>query len=206
MKQPKRCGNMYIMFDDKNNPEYGFTFAGNLLLKFIPLTDKPIPSIILPKLVESKKCPDNINPNHNSNWDYYKTNALLDYISGSMEICTGCFDGVKQAEIVVPFENSIKLEWGCFDKNADIELFLRSNLELKQIDRRFDYGHGYQFHSWTVIADKKLEGFFSVEDKYDDYAIGNYDEIEPQYKIANLSVKHDNQLRLSDLGTSKQMF
>lgn len=196
---------MYIMFDSKNNPEYGFTFAGNLLLKFIPLTDQPIHSIILPKLVESKKCPDGINPSQNaSNLDYLKAEVLKKYISGSMEICTGCFEGVKQAEIMVPFDNSIKLEWGCFDRNADIELFLRNNLGLKQVDRRFDSGFGYQCNSWTVIADEKLGGFFSVGNLgNDDYFIGNYSDALPEYKIANMSVKHDNQLTLADLATQQ---
>ena len=200
MKQPTKCGKMYIMFDDKKNPEYGFIFSGNLLIKFIPLTDNPIRSIVLPKLVESKKCPDNINPNQNpSPMDYNKAKELKDYVSGSMKICTGCFEGVKEAEIVIPFDNSVCLEWGCFDSNSDIELFVRNTLDLKQIDRRCDNGCGYQYSSWTVIADKKLGGFCSVENLKDDYFISDYNENSPENKFANLTVKHDNQLTLSDL-------
>ena len=46
---------MYIKFNEYNEPEYGFTFSRNQIKKFVPLTDKQIHTIILPKLVESSE-------------------------------------------------------------------------------------------------------------------------------------------------------
>ena len=49
----KRYGKMYIRFDDKNQPEYGFEVEENKIKRFIPLSDDEsiYSRIILPELI-----------------------------------------------------------------------------------------------------------------------------------------------------------
>ena len=195
MNTPKKCGKMYIKFDDKNQPEYGFVVSGNRIQKFIPLTDNDsiYVSIILPKLIESAepeiKSIDESNP-HKSML-YMQKQKLEDYVVGKVKICDGCFEGIKKARIIVPFENSIMLDWGSFDKDADIELVMSKNLDLKQIYRRFDTGYDYERENWTIIGDKNISGQFG-NGTYgsDQFSIVDYNEEDLDYKVANFTIKH----------------
>lgn len=196
MNLPKQCGKMYIKFDKDNQPEYGFEVSYNEIKKFVPLSDKEIHTIILPKLVESSEF-DMSNIDENSpciSSLYFKKQIMKDYISGSVKISDTCFKGVKKCRIIVPFENSIMLDWGSFDENAEIELILPKNLTLKQIYRTFDTGFDYEHENWTVIADKKISGQFSFG-AYgsDDYSIAEYAEEDLDYKVANFTITHYTQ-------------
>ena len=165
MNTPKNCGKMYIKFDDKNQPEYGFVVSGNNIQKFIPLTDNGsiYIGIILPKIIESAK-PEITTIDESSPYKsilYMQKQKLKDYVTGKVKICDGCFEGIKKARIIVPFENSLMLDWGSFDKDADIELVVAKNLNLKQIYRRFDTGFDYEKENWTIIGDENIFGQFS---------------------------------------------
>lgn len=193
MKLPKKCGNMYIMFDDKNQPLYGFEVYENKITKFIPLTDNEsiYRCIVLPKIVENSKpeVPNVEDKDVPKSLLWFQKMQHRDYITGSVKIGVGCFDGVQRARIVVPFENSIMLDWGCFDRDAQIELVLPKRLSLKQVARRFDTGFDYEREVWVLVGDQSINGDLSVGYS-DNYSIADYDEKNLEYKIANLKVSH----------------
>lgn len=193
MELPIKCGKMYIKFDKNNHLEYGFEVKGNQIKKFIPLTDNEIDSIVLPRLVDDNEFDfSSIDENgHCKALIYNQKRKIRDYVTGSVKICDGCFDGLNKAKIIVPFENSIMLDWGSFEKNAEVELVIPDNLTLKQIYRRFDDGFDYERENWTLIADKKITGQFGF-DGYgkDDFSILEYNEEDLDYKVANFTIKH----------------
>ena len=195
MKLPKKCGNIYIMFDDKNQPLYGFEVYENKITKFIPLTDNDsiYKCIVLPKIVESEKpeAPNVDDEQSSESMKYWQKMAYCDYISGSVKIGVGCFEGIEKARIIVPFENSIMIDWGSFDEDAQVELVLAKNLALKQVYRMFDDGFDYQRENWTLVGDKSLAGEFSMGGfRSDHYSIADYDEKRSDYKVANFTVSH----------------
>ena len=53
MLLPKKCGELYIYFDEKNTPLYAFKVTTNNTIEtFYNLTDGPLDTIVLPKLPE----------------------------------------------------------------------------------------------------------------------------------------------------------
>ncbi len=205
MNLPRRCGNMYIKFSkDTNQPEYGFEVQDNKIKRFILLSDKNFDTIVLPKLVEDVKLdmPSINEKNSCGTVGFITKRELRNYITGSVKICDGCFRGLKEAKIIVPFENSIMLDYGSFDNDADIDLVLPSNLTLKQIYRMFDTGFDYEHENWTVVGDKSIAGKFGLGGYgYDDYSIMEYNEEDLDYKVANFKVSH---LTLSDQDTQAE--
>ena len=191
MKTPKLYENMYIMFDENNKPEYGFTFIGSNLQKFIPLTDKKITSITLPMIVNDNECPENIvNGFGNDDIDSLnKKRAMQDYIYGYASISPRCFEGVKDAQIIIPFKNSLKLNWECFDHDANIELLVPESMSLKQIYRKLNGDFDSHYSTWTIVADKNICGEFGI-DQYneDSYSIRDYDEKIIKNKCANIKI------------------
>ena len=120
---------------------------------------------------------------------------MKDYIEGRVKICDGCFQGIKKAKIIVPFENSIMLDWGCFEDDAEIEFLLPENLTLKQIYRRFDTGFDYEHENWTLIGDKNITGQFDWGGFLGEhFSIFDYNEEELEHKVANLSTTNSLQL------------
>lgn len=193
MDSPQKYEKMYIKFDENKIPQYGFEVDGRRIIKFVPLTNKKIETIFLPKIVEDNVFVlpniDEKNPNKYSL--YFAKRNMRDYITGSVKICDGCFKGLKKARIVVPFENSVMLDWGSFDDSASIELVLPNSLALKQIYRMFDTGFDYEHENWTLIGDKTISGQFGFGgyDK-EDYSIMDYNEADLDYKVANFTIKH----------------
>lgn len=191
MNLPKRCGKMFVKFDDKGELEYGFEVKGNEIVKFVPLKDGEIHTIILPPLVDNEEFPlssvDMKSP-HKATL-YFQKRMMEDYVKGRVKLCAGCFKGMKKLRIVVPFENSVMLDWGCFESDAKIELVLPQNLTLKQIGRFFDAGYDYERENWTLIADKKIRGQFGDNGLMrDDYSICEYDPENLSHTVANLSI------------------
>ena len=86
-----------------------------------------------------------------ANFDFYD----FSYITGLITIEPKAFKGVENADIVIPFNTSVALEWTCFDDNSNITFLLPENMNLKQIYRTFDTGYDYESEHWTLIADKK---------------------------------------------------
>lgn len=187
MDSPQKHEKMYIKFDENKIPQYGFEVDGRRIIRFAPLTNKKIETIFLPKIVEDNVFVlpniDEKNPNKYSL--YFAKRNMRDYITGSVKIRDGCFKGLKNARIVVPFENSVMLDWGSFDDSASIELVLPNSLALKQIYRMFDTGFDYEHENWTLIGDKTIPGQFGFGgyDK-EDYSIMDYNEADLDYKVA----------------------
>ena len=193
MNTPKKCGDMYIKYDENNNPEYGFLFSENQLVKFVPLTNKPIHSIILPQMVKNETfdMADIDEDTQSKSLAYLYKNILRTYITGSVQIKEDCFKGIKKARIIVPFENSIMLDWGCFDEDSNIELVLPKTLTLKQIYRTFDTGFDYEHENWTIIADKDIRGEFGWGGfQSENYTIADYHPEDLDYKVASFTISY----------------
>lgn len=192
MNLPRKCGKLYIKFDESNQPEYGFEVVGQQIKKFVPLTDKNFETIILPKLVEDYAfdIPSKEEVGPYKSLLYYRNREMCDYVVGSEKVCADCFKGLKKAKIVIPFENSVMFDWGSFDQDAQIELIVPDSLALKQVYRCFDTGFDYEHENWTIVADKSLAEQFSMGGfGKDDFAIWDYNEADLDYNVANFTIK-----------------
>lgn len=194
MNLPRRYGKMYIKFDENNCPKYAFEVDGNRIKKFVPLTDEEIKTIVLPKLTENNRFDIASIDEKNSCQStlFYQKTKMQEYITGSVKICSGCFADLKKTRIVVPFENSIMLDWDSFDSNAKVELVVPSNLTLKQIYRVFDNGFDYERENWTLLGDKKITKNFNIGSGFgmDKFSILEYNENDLDNKVANFTIKH----------------
>ena len=192
MNVPQRYGTMYIKFDDNNVPEYAFEFQGNKIKRFFPLTDKEINYIVLPKINRATELSAYIveGIDEKDPTLYEKKSQLQNYVHGDIKICEGCFQGLKKATIIVPFVNYVMLDWGSFDKEAEIKFILPKSSALKEICRHFDAG--YNFERWTLIGDKRISGqlCFSSHSCFGErYGIYNHRaDLTP--RIANFKVSH----------------
>lgn len=190
MNLPRKCGNIYIKFDENNNPEYGFEVEDGyhdrkLIRKFIIMTDKPIDTIILPKFFEK-----GLDASHITNEDWNKRFYLLfeRYATGEVKLCEDCFKGIKDAKIIVPFTGSIMIDYGSFDGDANIQFITNNNLRLKQVYRRFDSGFDYEHENWTLVADKSFN--YQGTMCGDDYYVEDYNEKNLKHKVANIKLKN----------------
>lgn len=190
MNLPKKCGDMHIKLDDNNEPEYGFEVSGNKIINFVKLCDKPIEEIVLPRLADDIECP---RLEDNSTFAPYTTNmqkkTMKKYVNGNIKICDGCFSGLKKATIVVPFENSVMLDWGSFDRDAEIEFVVPEDYALKQVYRRFDAGYDYEHENWTLIADKNLDANFEYNSLgHESYCVMDYNEEDLRQVVAEFKL------------------
>ena len=200
MNLPKKCGNMYIMFDENNNPEYGFEvgkgYKNYLIKKFHIMCDKKIDTIVLPKLFED-------DTQRYADIDKESEYSFHYYLTGNVKICSDCFNGIKKARIIVPFVSSVMIDWGSFEEDAEIELVLHKNLDLKTVYRRFDTGFDYEREYWTLIGDKDLTG--SSRLCGDDYSVREYD-YKPDWDnrlVANFKVSRFSSLKAQENDNSK---
>ena len=153
---PKKCGDMYIVFDKKKNPLYGFKLTGyrdSIIAEFVRLTEKLPEFIVLPKINEKAFVPEK-----EEEFDFSNLNTFLceGYVKGNLILCSKSFKGIDKAKIVLPFNTSVMLDWGCFDDGAKIEFIVPENIGLKQIYRTFDTGFDYQHENWPILCDKRI--------------------------------------------------
>ena len=130
------------------------------------MSNKSFNTIILPPL-PSEKIPDPLN----------KFKYKL-YLEGKIKFEPGCFAGLKNATIIVPFENSIEFT-DAFDKDSQIELILPKDYSLKEVFSKEDTLIDYYHKNWTIIADKELSVPLNIG--RDEYRIGE--------AIANTGIK-----------------
>ncbi len=206
MKCPVKCGKMYIKFDDDNQPEYGFEVGRFVINKFFPLCDKSISKIILPQISNSTIYAG-IRKNEIKELEEEYNNIMkAEYAAGELRIAKGCFSGIKNAKIIIPFENSIMLDWGAFDKDAQIELVLPKAMSIKQVFRRFDNGFDYENECWLVVANKKFnESFGNLNDNFlvEEF---EQDKLKQNFNLnfATLKIEHLNFENLKQNKTIEQ--
>ena len=103
MKLPRKCGDLWIKFDENNMPEYGFKVDGNVIKKVFSFTEKEIDTIVLPKIVKDVDLDELFKDRKNI--------EVHRYLTGKVEFKDWCFDECKNIskhlKIVVPFKNSI---------------------------------------------------------------------------------------------------
>ena len=153
---PKKCGEMYVAFDENNNPLYGFRVRGYkecIIEEFVRLSDELPEFIVLPKLNKNAFVPEEADE-----FDLSKLGVFRgeDYVKGNIKLCNRCFKGIKNAKIVLPYNTSVMLDWGCFDDGAEIEFVVPENIGLKQVYRTFDTGFDYEHEYWTILCDKRI--------------------------------------------------
>ena len=190
MNTPKKFGNVYVKLKDEYTPEYFFQTAnGSKIGRFMPMKNKDVHDIILPQLQDVETAMPKISKYADGACLYDSKKIVENYILGRAKICEDCFDGIKKLRITVPFESSIKLEQGCFDKDADVELVLHKNLTLKEVQRVHYTGFDYKIESWLLICDKKIPAEFSMGGfGYDQYLINDYNSNRCRQKIANIKI------------------
>ncbi len=163
----KKCGDLYVYFDENKNPLYSFEVDYNRIKKFHLMSEKLPEEIILPKIEISEDDYLKINNScmlgANDLLKKYKEKKFITsdcreilekYATGAFKVATGCFAGIKKIKLVAPVNYSIMLDWGCFDYNAEIELVLPKDMTLKQVYRLFDTGFDYERENWTLISHK----------------------------------------------------
>ncbi len=179
MNFPIKCKNMYIKFDANKNPEYGFEVSGNKILKFVPLSNDKIDTIILPCIAPSElfEMPKLNYKEINNSWQFFCIKKIKKYVDGAIEISPYCFKGIDKAKIIAPFENSIKIDTLAFDDNAKIEFIVHHNLTLKQVHKIFNSGIIYEKENWLLIGDKTVSGSFDAGGfSREQYLINDYDK------------------------------
>lgn len=181
---------MYIKFDDNNNPEYAFDVEGNEIKKFFPLTDKKISYIVLPEINKATELSVyNASGLRGDQLGQERDQLInfLSYLHGDIRICRECFKGVKDATIVVPFSNSVKLDKDTFDRDASIRFALPENTTIREIlsEPIAVFEACDEYEKWALICDKRINGTCKHTDRY---------------KISPLSLdKNDPTLRTTDL-------
>ena len=179
---PIKQGDLYIKYDEKGTPEYAFKakdMAGYYISieKFYCLKKSMPETIVLPKL-DAKKIDITSDDVHGRN--------LAAYIAGCVQVESWCFSGVKNATIVVPYNNSVRLAWQCFDTDANIKFVVPENIGLFRGKRDHIAGIYSEQFRWTILADKRIKGQYNLLGK-------RYSVIEHALSPAlgeNFSVSH----------------
>ena len=165
MDKFKKYGEMYIKFDENNEPEYGFIVDGeNNITKYVNLSVKDHKKIILPSLV----------------YDYKFYGPSKSYLRGKVIICEGCFDWLRKVEIIVPFKNSIAISEKAFCETSEVGLVVPEGYGLRKIMRTCNDGVEKKRDEWVLVADKTMCGEFSFASG-DDYAVSECDNPLPFY-------------------------
>ena len=155
---PKKQGDLYVKYDEKGTPEYAFK-AGEIAGHFINIEKfyclkKSMPeTIVLPKLDAT---------NINVIKDEFRESELAAYITGCVQVESWCFSGVKNATIVVPYNNSVRLAWQCFDTDANIKFVVPENIGLFRAKRDHIAGLYSEQFRWTILADKRIKGAYNL--------------------------------------------
>ena len=155
---PIKQGDLYIKYDDKGTPEYAFKakdMAGYFISieKFYCLKKSMPETIVLPKL-DAKKIDITSDDIHKRD--------LASYITGCVQIESWCFSGVKNATIVVPYNNSVRLGWQCFDTDANIKFVVPDNIGLFRVEENYTAGLYSEQFRWTILADERLKGPYNL--------------------------------------------
>ena len=183
---PIKQGDLYVKYDEAGNPEYAFkatNIAGHFINieKFYCLKNNMPETIVLPKL-DAKKIDITSDDVHESD--------LAAYITGCVQIESWCFEGVKNATIIVPYDNSVRLMWQCFDTDANIKFIVPEKIELFRVKHNHTNGLYSEQFRWTILADKRIKGQYNLLGK-------GYSVIEHALSPAlgeNFSVSHAQDL------------
>jgi len=189
MDKLKKCGEMYIKFDKFNEPEYGFIVDGKDIIQYVNLSEKDHERIILPSLVESKKYSQpTIVLNREES--FYARRYIKKYIRESVTLCEGCFGGVKKAELIIPFENSIIFNAKSFNEIAEIGFIAPENFDVKKIISSCYNGFEMERDEWLVLGDKTLSGEFSLGGY--NYSVHEYDPYSETVDFYVVNEKQEN--------------
>lgn len=190
MEKLKRCGEMWIKFDENGLPEYGFDVENYTLKKFKLLSDREVNQIILPDfgniefiskndLIEAKKCLK--NPYNSNELTQKSQNLIKNYITGSAKICTDCFKGCftkqQSLEILVPNDYSIMVEHEVFDNYINPKFILKNDMSAYKINRIRDTFFSHDTEFWTLIGHNNLEGINLIFPR-EIYNINNFEQSE----------------------------
>lgn len=194
IRAPRKYNNAYVQVDNKGEPLYGLTEIGNKLIKLYPCA-KDIKYVVLPEYGE-------INLDRYDIGESWMNDKELKYVRGQIVLADGCFEGMKDFKLVLPARTSVKIETLAFDSDANVQLILPENYELKTIVETHDKNIGnisFPKH-YTLIADKNVKVMTFgkpnvMSEKFDsDYLCGNV-SVNQEIFVRNgefVSTKYDS--------------
>lgn len=184
MDKLRKCGQMWIKFDENNEPEYGFQVNGRKIERFLNLSDKEVNKVILPDICEEEPyTPEDlkfiVEHLNDSNYFLNSKNSLQSYLKGQIRISPGCFNGsFKNAEqpikIIVPFEHSLLIDHGAFDDDTKPKFILKKGMQIFKVNRRFDTYFDYEYEFWPLIARKEIKDL-NLTEYHEDYSVSEFE-------------------------------
>ena len=181
MRIPKKCGDMYIMFDENGNVQYGFVVDYLTIKRFINLSDKMPTEIVLPRLVKEDKVTTWPVLTKEQEEELTKEGLMQyveqqrgKYLKGQIMINDKCFKGVKNARIIVTSKEPVNFAESVFDNDAVIEFVLPKQMKIKDVFSRQNGYFDYIDEKWLLIADKRIQGRYT-QYNYDYFAIRDYE-------------------------------
>ena len=171
MKLPKKCGDLWIKFDENNMPKYGFKVDGNVIKKFYSFTEKEIDTIVLPKIVKDVDLEESFKDRKNI--------EVHRYLTGNVKFKDWCFDECKNLskhlKIVVPFKNSINIAniinnntFNSLYKPDTIEWIVPDGYGINSLiaEGLLHYGDDDKFAQSITISDTCFRGKLEVENTF----------------------------------------
>lgn len=183
MEKLRKCGQMWIKFDENNEPEYGFQVKGRKIERFLNLSDREVTKVILPDICEEKAySPEDLKyyiEHINDENRYLSSKILKSYIKGQIVILSGCFkNSFKNAEqpieIIVPFEHSLLIDYKAFDDDIKPKFILKNGMQIFKINRVFDTYIDFEYEFWPLIARKEINNLNYKENR-EDYSVSKFE-------------------------------
>lgn len=164
------------------------------IIKFLPLKEGKIDTIVLPQLVKDSPVDFSINGNLTPR----KKKFFRSYLRGQMKICSGCFDEYQgDLKLKLLANCSIRIGSTAFKRDTHVVFITADNLELKEVTAIFDSERGYIMDSWDLICDKNIN---IDRINLDDKALYEFSVHKLNYKYRNalIKVSHEKQHGKSD--------
>ena len=203
---------VYIHNDEQGRPQYAFIVRGHTFARFHAYEDFTGGVVELPQIdlsddaysishadmlaaqaEQSGIFTAEVAPSSapNDERDAMSSDEWLQYYAeGGMTIARDCFAGHDHLRLQVVSNYSVKLEDGCFDPHADIELTLPKDIGVKRIERSqapAPYGHSNK--KWLLVAHQDFH-YLAAQSTLDEFMMYDTHEYQPQENESNIIVKH----------------
>lgn len=205
MNELRKCGSMYIKFDEQGNPEYGFEVEGRYIKKLHLLCDKPLDTFMLPDFGKQRFDVDNdyledyakkfASKQEISRFELDGFESIMeDCFKGSARVCGDCFSKVrnlKNVKLIAPTKYSIMLDWGAFESGTKVTVVLPNDMDLFQVYRSFSGLARHENEHWTLIGQSGLKHFYKkqIGDYRDCHMVMPYDSRDTYVKYTAV---HEN--------------
>lgn len=164
MLLPKKCGDLYVYFDEQNTPLYAFKVTSNNTIEtFYNLTDGPISTIVLPQFPEKTGKLKSAGQSFDNTSNAVLKSMAVQYAHGESELKWGAFNFVANCTLVVPSDRPLRLGRASFMGGSKINIIAPENMGLKQI---YEDPQGWASYDdpdeWFLLANKDFNINLSV--------------------------------------------